>query len=174
MDKVKYLEKNEKVVTLASLFSFFSAGSGKTLSFGIPMIHRILEWKTRLSDANDDPNDKPESVVDVESIYLPSVSDSKVDEEDSTEEISAVAKKDEGQDQNEDEDDHDGESGSDNDQSQDADDAGIIQTLDLKAKELEEECGLKQPLLGLVLTPTRELAVQVKHHIDAVAQFTGL
>lgn len=31
----------------------------------------------------------------------------------------------------------------------------------------------KQPLLGLVLTPTRELAVQVKHHIDAVASFTG-
>lgn len=29
------------------------------------------------------------------------------------------------------------------------------------------------PLLGLVLTPTRELAVQVKHHIDAVAKFTG-
>ncbi|KTG47118.1 hypothetical protein cypCar_00040051 [Cyprinus carpio] len=32
----------------------------------------------------------------------------------------------------------------------------------------------KQPLLGLVLTPTRELAVQVKHHIDAVASFTGV
>lgn len=30
-----------------------------------------------------------------------------------------------------------------------------------------------RPLLGLVLTPTRELAVQVKHHIDAVAKFTG-
>ncbi|NWI99931.1 DDX24 helicase, partial [Crypturellus undulatus] len=32
----------------------------------------------------------------------------------------------------------------------------------------------KKPLLGLVLTPTRELAVQVKHHIDAVARFTGI
>uniref|UniRef100_A0A3B4B5E4 ATP-dependent RNA helicase n=1 Tax=Periophthalmus magnuspinnatus TaxID=409849 RepID=A0A3B4B5E4_9GOBI len=31
-----------------------------------------------------------------------------------------------------------------------------------------------QPLLGLVLTPTRELAVQVKHHIDAVAKFTNV
>lgn len=30
-----------------------------------------------------------------------------------------------------------------------------------------------QPLLGLVLTPTRELAVQVKHHIDAILKFTG-
>ncbi|KFV91766.1 ATP-dependent RNA helicase DDX24, partial [Eurypyga helias] len=32
----------------------------------------------------------------------------------------------------------------------------------------------KRLLLGLVLTPTRELAVQVKHHIDAVAKFTGI
>uniref|UniRef100_A0A2I3H1B1 ATP-dependent RNA helicase DDX24 n=1 Tax=Nomascus leucogenys TaxID=61853 RepID=A0A2I3H1B1_NOMLE len=32
----------------------------------------------------------------------------------------------------------------------------------------------KRPLLGLVLTPTRELAVQVKQHIDAVARFTGI
>ena len=31
----------------------------------------------------------------------------------------------------------------------------------------------KRPLLGLVLTPTRELAVQVKQHMDAVARFTG-
>lgn len=30
-----------------------------------------------------------------------------------------------------------------------------------------------QPLLGLVLTPTRELAVQVKYHIDAISKFTG-
>lgn len=30
-----------------------------------------------------------------------------------------------------------------------------------------------QPLLALVLTPTRELAVQVKHHIDAISKFTG-
>uniref|UniRef100_W5N5V9 ATP-dependent RNA helicase n=1 Tax=Lepisosteus oculatus TaxID=7918 RepID=W5N5V9_LEPOC len=32
----------------------------------------------------------------------------------------------------------------------------------------------QNPLLGLVLTPTRELAVQVKHHLDAVAMFTGI
>uniref|UniRef100_A0AAV2JJC9 ATP-dependent RNA helicase n=1 Tax=Knipowitschia caucasica TaxID=637954 RepID=A0AAV2JJC9_KNICA len=34
--------------------------------------------------------------------------------------------------------------------------------------------GQNRPLLGLVLTPTRELAVQVKHHIDAVAKFTNI
>ncbi|KAF6129655.1 DEAD-box helicase 24 [Phyllostomus discolor] len=49
--------------------------------------------------------------------------------------------------------------------------------------ELEQESGgeaaacrtrPKRPLLGLVLTPTRELAVQVKQHVDAVARFTGI
>lgn len=32
----------------------------------------------------------------------------------------------------------------------------------------------RRPLLGLVLTPTRELAVQVRQHVDAVARFTGI
>ena len=31
----------------------------------------------------------------------------------------------------------------------------------------------RRPLLGLVLTPTRELAIQVRQHIDAVASVTG-
>ncbi len=51
------------------------------------------------------------------------------------------------------------------------------------AEEEEEDDGVaagqtqtntqQPPLLGLILTPTRELAVQVQHHIDAVARFTG-
>ena len=31
-----------------------------------------------------------------------------------------------------------------------------------------------QPLVALVLTPTRELAIQVKDHIEAVAMDTGI
>lgn len=37
-----------------------------------------------------------------------------------------------------------------------------------------ENAAAKRPLLGLVVTPTRELAVQVRHHIDAVARLTGI
>lgn len=44
---------------------------------------------------------------------------------------------------------------------------------DVAAEAEEKPPGQQKPLLGLVLTPTRELAVQVKHHIDAVAKFTG-
>lgn len=48
-----------------------------------------------------------------------------------------------------------------------------------QAGKLKQELGgstvpPKRPLLGLVLTPTRELAVQVKQHVDAVAKFTSI
>lgn len=45
---------------------------------------------------------------------------------------------------------------------------------DSSDKEHTVSLDKKRPLLGLVLTPTRELAVQVKHHIDAIAKFTGM
>ncbi|XP_054423071.1 ATP-dependent RNA helicase DDX24 [Pteronotus mesoamericanus] len=45
---------------------------------------------------------------------------------------------------------------------------------ELGGKTVTCETHPKRPLLGLVLTPTRELAVQVKQHIDAVARFTGI
>ncbi|XP_065727613.1 ATP-dependent RNA helicase DDX24 isoform X1 [Phocoena phocoena] len=48
-----------------------------------------------------------------------------------------------------------------------------------QTRKLKQELGGKiahprRPLLGLVLTPTRELAVQVRQHIDAVAKFTSI
>lgn len=45
---------------------------------------------------------------------------------------------------------------------------------DLNSQAQDNVAVKGNPLLGLVLTPTRELAVQVKHHIDAVAKFTGM
>ena len=32
----------------------------------------------------------------------------------------------------------------------------------------------KSKLRGLILTPTRELAVQIKNHLDAAAKYTGI
>ena len=52
----------------------------------------------------------------------------------------------------------------------------VIDNVEFDFEDTAEDIpsGLRfQPLLGLVIAPTRELAVQVKHHIDAVAQFTG-
>ena len=32
----------------------------------------------------------------------------------------------------------------------------------------------KKPLRGLILTPTRELAIQIKNHLEAAAKFTNI
>lgn len=52
---------------------------------------------------------------------------------------------------------------------------GCVRVIDNAEFDFKENVpeGRNRPLLGLVLTPTRELAVQVKHHIDAVAKYTG-
>ncbi|CDQ83666.1 unnamed protein product [Oncorhynchus mykiss] len=114
-------------------------GSGKTLSFGIPMIHHILEWKKGVDESEGVTDGQTEPGTQVESLYLPTVEES-VETSismDTSNEVTEPAPK-----------------------TTEEDDT-------LKVSE-------KQPLLGLVLCPTRELAVQVKHHIDAVAKFTGI
>ncbi|CAG10574.1 unnamed protein product, partial [Tetraodon nigroviridis] len=45
---------------------------------------------------------------------------------------------------------------------------------DTAVAELNPAGSQSLPLLGLVLTPTRELAVQVKHHIDVISKFTDI
>lgn len=158
-------------------------GSGKTLAFGIPMIHTILEWRNG-SDKPVDDNTEPASKV--ESLYLPAVDESaksgEEDEEDDMEddmeaeeeECDSITEQDQG-----DTDEHDSED--DAEEKDDDERLGCVQVIENvefdfdPADEGEEKpAGSRdQPLLGLVLTPTRELAVQVKHHIDAVAKFTG-
>lgn len=202
--------KLEPYMTYTVIFYHCSAGSGKTLSFGIPMIHSILEWKKTIDSKNAGADRKLESVADVQSIYLPSVRDSKDKsgeaegqrsnktggnltgkEATSTDKTSSAQNDNtdnehEEENPTEDEGSVDGQDEADDcgsadaHQSQDGDGGGVpgdeegtIQSMSLNTKREEKDDG-KQPLLGLVLTPTRELAVQVKHHIDAVAQFTGL
>ncbi|XP_041668588.1 ATP-dependent RNA helicase DDX24 [Cheilinus undulatus] len=141
-------------------------GSGKTLAFGIPMIHSILAWRNGSEKPGEDKND---ATSKVESLYLPAVEESTEEEEESETE--------QGQKDEHDREDEDDQTETDNDvklkgvqviKNADAD-------FDPTAEDEEQTAGgLGQPLLGLVLTPTRELAVQVKHHIDAVAKFTDI
>lgn len=162
-------------------------GSGKTLAFAIPMIHAVLQWQKRktsptaghtgVSPGETGPSGEagPESGVlpdeaGAEAVVLPAranisapVSDQALlCDDDAGEGPSSLIKEKSVPEQTEDEEKMlDGE-----------------QTGELK-KELDGKtatCGThpKRPLLGLVLTPTRELAVQVKQHIDAVAKFTGI
>lgn len=41
-------------------------------------------------------------------------------------------------------------------------------------EELDDEEAKQRPLYAIILTPTRELAVQVKDHIKAVAKYSGI
>ncbi|NXB11265.1 DDX24 helicase, partial [Cnemophilus loriae] len=128
-------------------------GSGKTLAFAIPMIHSVLQWqKSNNSTTRNDSISKESHQHRDETRW---------ENEDGAEKVTHEQVEDSG----------------------DEDDAsfttGCVKVLENVEFESDDETHTvdthkKRPLLGLVLTPTRELAVQVKHHIDAVAKFTGI
>lgn len=128
------------------------------------MIHAILEWKSGTEQSLHDNIDKtPPKVV---SLYLPSVEESAKSEDESTAEGNQ-----EGSVEASDEEDSSAEDGSEDQDEK----TGSVCTVKNAERCVEEQLagGRSRPLLGMVLTPTRELAVQVKHHIDAVTKFTG-
>lgn len=130
-------------------------GSGKTLAFAIPMIHSILEWKNKGADGTEeeqtpsDDGNEPENVHEDED-------DGSVNSED----VASTACEEE-----------DGSNFSELEEIDEEECATVVKDV-VKAKA--QGWDRERPLLGLVVTPTRELAIQVKHHIDAVAQFTGI
>ncbi|XP_071354991.1 ATP-dependent RNA helicase DDX24 [Trachinotus anak] len=157
-------------------------GSGKTLAFGIPMINTILEWK-KGSDKPVDDNNEP--TTEVESLYLPPLksenaaeSITEEDQEDNLEAEEEEGEGVEGQEQGNSDEDASEDGGEEEDEDERLGCVQVIENaefdFDASAEAEEKPAGQSQPLLGLVLTPTRELAVQVKHHIDAVAKFTDI
>uniref|UniRef100_A0AAQ5Z7N9 ATP-dependent RNA helicase n=1 Tax=Amphiprion ocellaris TaxID=80972 RepID=A0AAQ5Z7N9_AMPOC len=145
-------------------------GSGKTLAFGIPMIHTILEWKNSPEQTVDENTEPPAKVA---SLYLPDV-DEATAEEDQEDNVEASEEEDEGaEDQIKEDSDKDGSA---REETAEDDLLGCVPQIETAKFNSDEKPagGQNQPLLGLVLTPTRELAVQVKHHIDAVAKFTDI
>ncbi|NWU24392.1 DDX24 helicase, partial [Dyaphorophyia castanea] len=127
-------------------------GSGKTLAFAIPMIHSVLQWqKSNNSTTRNDSVSKESHQHHDETRW---------ENEDEAEKVTHQQVEDSG--------DEDDESFT----------TGCVKVLENVEFDSDDETHVdshkKRPLLGLVLTPTRELAVQVKHHIDAVAKFTGI
>ncbi|NWI22608.1 DDX24 helicase, partial [Sula dactylatra] len=128
-------------------------GSGKTLAFAIPMIHSVLQWqKSNSSTTRNDSVSKESHQHHDETRW---------ENEDEAEKLTHQQVEDSG----------------------DEDDAtfttGCVKVLEYPEFDSSDvthtvSSHKKRPLLGLVLTPTRELAVQVKHHIDAAAKFTGI
>lgn len=153
------------------------------MAFGIPMIHTILEWR---KDKPVDVDNNAEPGAEVESLHIPAGdepansgkeaddSPAEQDQEDNVEgeEEEVEGLTDQGQ----------GDAGDDPSEDEDGDDDERLRCVKVienvvfdfdNTAEAEATSSRNQPLLGLVLTPTRELAVQVKHHIDAVTKFTG-
>ncbi|KAI8501561.1 ATP-dependent RNA helicase ddx24 [Branchiostoma belcheri] len=98
-------------------------GSGKTLAFGIPILHRILEWKERNCQAEGGQNAGLGCVHVEDDITLPP-------------ELEALQQ--------------------------------------TPPQSTPTPLKVISPLLALVLTPTRELAVQVANHIKAAAKYTNI
>ncbi|XP_068194396.1 ATP-dependent RNA helicase DDX24 [Antennarius striatus] len=157
-------------------------GSGKTLAFGIPMIHTVLEWRN--TSANPAP-DVAKSTTQVESLYLPAVASANLGECTIVDKVDDIEDNGEGAGITE----EDQRSTSEHD-SEDEREAyehndnkfGCVQVIENAEFDFDQateaegtpDSSQSQPLLGLVLTPTRELAVQIKHHIDAVTKFTDI
>ncbi|NXB28419.1 DDX24 helicase, partial [Eulacestoma nigropectus] len=128
-------------------------GSGKTLAFAIPMIHSVLQWqKSNNSTTRNDSVSKESHQRHDETRW---------ENEDEAEKVTHQQVEDSG------------------DEDVASFTTGCVKVLENVEFDSSDETHTvdshtKRPLLGLVLTPTRELAVQVKHHIDAVAKFTGI
>ncbi|NXE61407.1 DDX24 helicase, partial [Calcarius ornatus] len=128
-------------------------GSGKTLAFAIPMIHSVLQWqKSNNSTTRNDSVSKESHQHHDEPRW---------ENEDEAEKQTHQQVED---------------SGDEDDASFTAGCVKVLENVEFDSSDETVTVGSdkNRPLLGLVLTPTRELAVQVKHHIDAVAKFTGI
>ncbi|XP_054256403.1 ATP-dependent RNA helicase DDX24, partial [Indicator indicator] len=128
-------------------------GSGKTLAFAIPMIHSVLQWqKSNSSTSRNDSVSKESHQQHDETRW---------ENEDEAKKLTYQQVED---------------CGGEDDASFAAGCVKVLENFEFDSGDKTHNVAShkKRPLLGLVLTPTRELAVQVKHHIDAVAKFTGI
>ncbi|NXL27456.1 DDX24 helicase, partial [Glaucidium brasilianum] len=128
-------------------------GSGKTLAFAIPMIHSVLQWQKSNSSTTRNDSASKESHQHYD--------ETRWENEDEAKNLTHQQVDD---------------SGGEDDGSFTTGCVKVLENFDFDSGDETHAVGSckKRPLLGLVLTPTRELAVQVKHHIDAAAKFTAI
>ncbi|NXU53662.1 DDX24 helicase, partial [Turnix velox] len=128
-------------------------GSGKTLAFAIPMIHSVLQWQKSNSSTTKNDSNSNESHEHCD--------ETRWENEDEAEKRTHQQVED---------------SRGEDDASFSTGSMKVLENSEFDSGHERHNLGThtKRPLLGLVLTPTRELAVQVKHHIDAAAKFTGI
>ncbi|XP_046818958.1 ATP-dependent RNA helicase DDX24 isoform X2 [Vespa crabro] len=120
-------------------------GSGKTLAFGIPILNGILELKNKhLKQKQDQLQDESE---DEEFEHFN-------DEDDSDKDENYNLSEEELEENN-----------------TNIDGIGCVRVID-NIKIEEKRNSLTKPLYALILTPTRELAIQIKDHLVKAAKYT--
>ncbi|XP_063990842.1 ATP-dependent RNA helicase DDX24 [Diachasmimorpha longicaudata] len=128
-------------------------GSGKTLAFGIPILTGILDLKARDSEVNGplDASEKTAGCGATNSGWIVSseANDNSVEKksDDSEEELETPREEGMGC-------------------------VRVIENIDLN--DLSAPSHLPRPLYALILTPTRELAIQIKNHISRAAKYTDI
>lgn len=164
-------------------------GSGKTLAFGIPIIHGILSDKKREAERQNSGEDSGVEYSDQEvSEDEEQLSEEDVDfgQEDSESEeelcISPANSDGDGDDDDENSNDNESEDDCENTNKEFGSDLGCVKVIDnMDFDFLEEEMEVDRvtetplrPLRALIVTPTRELAIQVKSHLASILRHTDI
>ncbi|XP_071509669.1 ATP-dependent RNA helicase DDX24-like [Diadema antillarum] len=170
-------------------------GSGKTLAFGIPLIYHILKHRAGLpSNENElgSLEEKGERMAESIDALEPSVDDESSVRTERPSDAGGDVSKD--TDDGDDDDDDEGEEEEEEEEEEEDGEedeshmlgTGCVNVIDNIDDDAWKKAGLPlagpQPsgssqggkLFGLVLTPTRELAVQVKNHLVAAAMKTDI
>lgn len=127
-------------------------GSGKTLAFGIPIINGILELKNKQCDQLNVKSEKEKNKIIENKGWI--CSENKIVEIDN--------------------------SSSESDYEEDIDSVnensiGCVRVINnIKFNETNTENYMEKPLYALILTPTRELAIQIKDHLTKAAKYVDI
>lgn len=122
-------------------------GSGKTLAFGIPIINGILELKNKQFEIKKERNKIIENKGWICSENKTIEIDNSSSESDYEEDIDTVNEN----------------------------NIGCVRVINnIKFNETNTENYIEKPLYALILTPTRELAIQIKDHLTKAAKYTNI
>lgn len=172
-------------------------GSGKTLAFGIPIIHGILELKKKQQNEADNEknnNNNNKFIASKSGKFIETKNENSINSEiENSDNENSMDSEDENFDNENsevsDDENSENEENFDNENSEDSEDENseIEENFNLK-NEMQMGCvkvidnikiksnvnSMRKPLYALILTPTRELAIQIKNHLTKAAKYTDI
>ncbi|XP_043484894.1 ATP-dependent RNA helicase DDX24 [Leptopilina heterotoma] len=154
-------------------------GSGKTLAFGIPIIHGILELKKRETGkfvvSKSGKFEETENLENENCCNSDNEEDSSVDSENETSE-DEISENENSEDENSENENSENES-SENSENENFDrekEIGCVKVIDNIEIKSSSVNSSRKPFYALILTPTRELAIQIKNHLTKAAKYTDI